>query len=65
MPIFWIILVVSWIIIIAYPQIIAYMIWGLLLFFWANILFAKYLMQKNSKNWENYVKFWNYKIYKD
>lgn len=65
MPVFWIILVVSGVIIIAYPQIIAYMIWGLLLFFGINILLAKYLFFKNTKWWENYVKFWNYKIYKD
>jgi hypothetical protein len=65
MPVFWIILVVSGVIIIAYPQIIAYMIWGLLLFFGINILLAKYLFSKNTKWWENYVKFWNYKIYKD
>lgn len=65
MPIFWIILVVSWIIIIVYPQIIAYMLWGLLLFFWVNVLIARYLMKKSNKDGESYVKFWNYKIYKD
>lgn len=65
MPVFWIILVVSGVIIIVYPQIIAYMIWGLLLFFGINILLAKYLLSKNTKWWDSYVKFWNYKIYKD
>lgn len=65
MPAFWILLVVSWIIIIAFPDIIAYIIGGLLLFFWLNIVFANFLLKKNSKSWENYVKFWNYKIYKD
>lgn len=65
MSAFWIILVVSGIIIIVYPQIIAYILWGLLLFFWLNILFAKFMFSKSSKSWENYVKFGNYKIYKD
>lgn len=65
MPAFWTILIISWLIIIFFPQIIAYMIWWLLLFFWLNILLAKYFMQKKSWNWENYVKFWKYKIYKD
>lgn len=65
MSAFWLLLVISGIIIIVYPQIIAYMIWGLLLFFGLNILFAKYLFSKKQKTWENYVKFWNYKIYKE
>lgn len=65
MPVFWIILVVSWVIIIVYPQIIAYMIGGLLLFFGINILLAKYILWQKSKSGESYVKFWNYKIYKD
>ncbi len=65
MSAFWILLVISGIIIIVYPQIIAYMIGGLLLFFGLNILVANFLLKKTSKSWENYVKFWNYKIYKD
>lgn len=65
MPIFWIILIVSGIIIIVYPQIIAYMIGGLLLFFGMNILLAKYLFNRAGKTGESYVKFGNYKIYKD
>ncbi len=65
MPAFWILLIVSGLIIIMYPQIIAYMIWGLLLFFWLNILLAKYMLTKKTKTGESYVKFWNYKIYKD
>lgn len=65
MPIFWVILVVSGGIIIAWPEIIAYMIGGLLLFLGMNILLAKYLFSKKWNSGENYVKFWNYKIYKD
>lgn len=65
MPAIWIILIVSWIVIINFPDIISYIIWGLLLFFWLNILFAKYLFNKASKSGESYVKFWNYKIFKD
>ncbi len=65
MPAIWIILIVSWTVIIAFPDIISYIIWGLLLFFWLNILLAKYLFNKTSKSGENYVKFWNYKIFKD
>lgn len=65
MPVFWIILIVSGVIIITWPQIIAYMLWGLLLFFWLNIIFTSFLLSKNKKQGSNYVKFWNYKIYKD
>lgn len=65
MPIFWLILVISGMIIIIYPQIIAYMIGWLLLFFGMNILLAKYLFSQKGNSGENYVKFWNYKIYKD
>lgn len=65
MPIVWLLFTISWIIIIIFPDIIAYIIWWLLLFFWLNIIFAKYLFNKASKSWEIYVKFWKYKIYKD
>ncbi|MDD5770122.1 MAG: hypothetical protein PHE25_04075 [Candidatus Gracilibacteria bacterium] len=65
MSAFGLLLVISGIIIIVYPQIIAYMIGGLLLFFGLNILFAKYLFSKKQKTGENYVKFGNYKIYKE
>jgi len=66
MSAFWIILVISWIVIITWPEIIAYILWGLLLFFWLNILFAKYVFfSKWKQKEENYVKFWSYKIYKD
>lgn len=66
MSAFWILLVVSWIVIIIWPQIIAYILGWLLLFFWLNILFLKYVIFFKSKNKnEGYVKFWNYKIYKD
>ena len=49
MPAFGILLVVSGVIIIAWPEIIAYMIGGLLLFFGLNIIFAKYLFNKANK----------------
>lgn len=65
MPAFGILLVVSGVIIIAWPEIIAYMIGWLLLFFGLNIIFAKYLFNKANKSWENYVKFGKYKIFKD
>lgn len=65
MPAIGVLLVVSGVIIIAWPEIIAYMIGGLLLFFWLNIIFAKYLFNRAQKWGDNYVKFGKYKIYKD
>ena len=65
MSFIWLILTISWLTIIIYPQIIAYLIWGLLLFFWINILITNFFFFKKNKNWKDYVSFWKYKIYKN
>jgi cytochrome bd-type quinol oxidase subunit 2 len=65
----WIILVLLGILIIAFPEIIAYIIGGLFLFIWLNILFFSLNLSKNSNtsNRDNdgaFIKIWKYKIYK-
>lgn len=59
-----IIFILCGLIVIFYPQIIAYIIGGILLFLWLNLAFAWLFFAKNGKDKE-YVKFGNYKIYKD
>jgi len=65
MSAFWILLIISWLIIIFFPQIIAYMLGGLLIFFGLNIVLAKFMISRWKNKEEDYVKFWKYKIYKD
>lgn len=59
---FAILLIIFWIIVIVFPTIIAYLIWSFFIFIWINILM--FFRQITSKKWEQYVKFWDYKIYK-
>lgn len=60
---FWLFLFLFGVIIIYNPDIIAYLLWGLLVFIWLN-LFLFSVFSKN-KSWnDNYVKFWNYKIFR-
>lgn len=60
-----IVLIIIGLIIIANPAIIAYILWGLFVFLGASMLFAdmNFWKKKDSK-WEEFVKFWNYKIYR-
>ncbi len=60
---FWIFLIIFWAIIIYFPEIIAYLLWWLLVFIWFNILWFGIISKKKNPT-ENYVKFWNYKIFR-
>ncbi|MBW7954792.1 hypothetical protein H3C61_03185 [Candidatus Gracilibacteria bacterium] len=62
-----IILILSGIIIIIWPAIIAYILRFILLFFGISMISASAIFTKKKKNnsENNYVKFGNYKIYKD
>lgn len=63
MRIFPIWLIIFWIIIILAPEILAYLIGGFFIFIWLNILiFFKWI--KSKKDGSDYVKFWNYKIFR-
>jgi len=63
MRIFPIALIIFWIIIIKFPEIIAYLIGGLLIFIGLNILiFFGWFKKQGSK--EEYVKFGKYKIFR-
>jgi hypothetical protein len=56
-------LIVFWIIIILAPAILAYLIGWFFIILWINILiFFKNVNWK--KDWNNYVKFGNYKIFR-
>ena len=61
-------LIIFWLIIIFAPEIIAYAIWGFILFIWLNAWFISYQLNKKKKskkeNEKEYIKFWEYKIYR-
>jgi len=61
---FWTCLIVFWVIIIAFPAILVFLIWGFFIFLWINLITLGVLASKKPKEWESYVKFWNYKIYR-
>lgn len=63
MRVFWIFLLIFWIIIIYNPDIIAYLLGGLLVFIWLNLVLFWIFTKKKNPN-ENYVKFGNYKIFR-
>lgn len=63
MRIFWLFLFIFWVVIIYNPDIIAYLLWWLLVFIWLN-LFLFSVFTKNKSGSDNYVKFWNYKIFR-
>lgn len=62
---FWIILILIAICLFTFPKVLAYILGVIFLFFWFNIVLAKIMMSKKWAEKEDYVKFWNYKIYKD
>ncbi len=60
--------IVLWIILILKPEIIAYVLWIVLLTIGGAIIFAKYKIQKataGKAKKDDYFKFWEYKIYKN
>lgn len=65
MSFFGLTLVASWVVILVWPEIIAYIIGFILIWIWTQILFMKYLFSKSNNSKSNYVSFWKYKIYKD
>lgn len=60
----WISLLIFWIIIIVFPEVIAFLIWWFLVFLALNILFLSNKISKDSQNKEEYIKFGKYKIYR-
>lgn len=63
MKIFWILLIIFWIIVIIFPEVLAYLIWGFIIFIWINTLILAWLFSKSNSK-EEYIKFWKYKIYR-
>lgn len=61
----WIGLVVFWIITILFPEILVFLIWGFFIFLWLNLLAFFWSFGRKREEKEDYVKFWNYKIYRD
>lgn len=64
MNFFWLFLIIFGVIIILAPEIIAYLLWGFMIFLGINIFISKYVFFR-KKSGEDYVAFWKYKIYKD
>lgn len=60
----WIFLIIFWIIVIAFPAILVFLIWGFFIFIWINILIISWILKKSSKWKEDYIKFGKYKIYR-
>lgn len=66
---FWIFLTIFGLIIIIFPEIIAFLVWWFFLFLWLNILFFNFSIKSNinkskSSNKEEVFKFGKYTIYK-
>jgi len=62
-------LAIFWLIVIAYPEFLAYLIWGFFLFLGLNIILfnLKLSSMKNTSNTDDrwsFIKIGNYKIYK-
>lgn len=57
------VLIIFWIILIKFPEIIAYLIWWFVIFIGLNILIFSIFIKK--KNVKSHVKFWDYKIFRD
>ena len=62
-------LAIFWLIIIAYPEFLAYLIWGFFLFLGLNIILFNLKLSSFQKNWNTddrweYIKIGKYKIYK-
>lgn len=62
---FWVALILFWIVVIAFPAILVFLIWWFFIFLWLNLLAFFSLFKKSKSDKESYVKFWNYKIYRD
>jgi hypothetical protein len=61
----WILITLFGIIVVAFPQILAYLIWWFFIFLWVNVLlFWFYFNKKTTKNKESYVEVGGYKIYR-
>jgi len=64
MKLFPIALIIFWLIIIAAPEILAYLLWGFFIFIWLNMFAFFWMFKKKWPKWEDYVKFGKYKIYR-
>ncbi len=61
-------LIIFWLIVIFAPELIAFLIWWFIIFIWLNAWFISYKIKKANKeasdNKKEYIKFWEYKIYR-
>lgn len=62
-------LIIFWLVIIFFPKLIAYTIWAFILFIWLNAWYISYKLnqakKKEKENKKTYIKFGEYKIYRD
>jgi len=61
-------LIIFGLLVILFPKLIAYIIWGFILFIWLNAWYISYKLNKAKKykkeNEKEFIKFWEYKIYR-
>lgn len=65
MKIFGIIFIIISLIIFKFPDILAYIVAIFFMFIWLNLVFIWFKIWSNKNSKEDYVQFWNYKIYKN
>lgn len=56
-------LMIFWLIVIAYPEFLAYLIGWFFVFIWLNMLLMGFVFPSKKK--ESFVKFGSYKIFRD
>lgn len=61
---FWITMLVFWILVIAFPNILVWLIWGFFIFMWINLIIFNVILNKNKWKKDSYVKVGEYKIYR-
>lgn len=64
MKIFWILLLAFWLLVIIFPEFLAYLVGGAFTFMGVSLILTDYQISKMQKNSDSYVKFGNYKIYR-
>lgn len=58
-------LIIFWLIIIIYPEFLAFLIGMFFMFIWLNMFLVSIRFWKwVNQNWDEFVKFWKYVIYK-
>lgn len=57
-------LMVFWAVIILFPAILVFLIWGFFIIAWLNLFVFVKQVHGKKKDEKDYIKFWDYKIYR-